>query len=413
MKDLFIVSILISFTFLIPLATADVFGNVGVNYLLPGLNCNRSSILISKQQGQTATELIGVLDSNSSYPVYDANFSASGNANFINDTTFNPNPVLVNNTTANTTIATIAVPSSQTPGIYIGYIFANSTRGNCTISLAVIVTAPPTPPEPPTGGIGGGGGAVPFVLDTDVEIESGSDQVVPGQRVYASITILKIGGPGTPVNVNLTYVIRDPEGKTVDFKMTTVGVETLRRDIYFLTLPPDAPLGVYTFRALASYGREQDTADATFQVVKTLPAALLDVRRVNVPLMFTGQSSGVTLVLENNGEDDINLTVTAFFPEGFDPKQPSENRTIEGGSEEIFVLETTPWVFGLFDGFISLKYDGKGMTREFSILVLPFYILLIPLIIFILIFIIWRKKKRGRRYIRGERITHIRRMVGK
>jgi hypothetical protein len=416
MRNLIFLILFLIFIIAISLpATAGTWGNVNLTYEVPGgIRCNTTSIIKTIQQGQTVIEPIEVWESNSTFPsTYLANFSASGTVG--SWITFDPNTVLVPlSPTRNYTTAIISVPSSQPVSIYTGNIFVNSTppgTSNCSIGLLVSVTSVPTPPITPAI-TGGGGGGQQIILDTELHIEPGSGQVVSGQRVYATITITKAGGTG-PVNTNVSYIIRDPTGKTVDYRSTTVGVDNIRRDIYYLTVPPSSPLGVYTFRVFVTYGTLEDTSMDTFQVVRNLPSTVLNLKNIGVPLMFTDQKGTITLELENIEDNQLDTNSTFYFPEGFEPKIVSVEQIIESKSGELIRAETIPQVFGLFKGFVSIKYDGRGLTREFSILVLPSYILLIPLIGIVIFVVFLLRKKKEKRYMGTERISRIRRSIGR
>jgi len=237
----------------------------------------------------------------------------------------------------------------------------------------------------------------PIVLDIDIGIESGSEQVLAGQRVYATINLQKAGGPTGPTDVNLTYLIRDPEGRTIDYKKTTIAVETIRRDIYFLSVTPGSSLGVYNFEASVAYNDIIDTSSATFQVVAEIPKALIVIKSIDVPLMFEGDRNSIIIVLENQIENSLNVNVSIFFPEKFEPKEVNKSAVIGALSEEVFIFIATPMVSGSFNGFILIKYDGRGLTRDFPINVYPSivkwgWIVIIVLLIIILI-VVYRRKR--------------------
>lgn len=305
--------------------------------------------------------------------------------------------------------------------------YSNSTSINVNesktvdLTLSAIPVTPP-PPPPPGGGfilpVCGNGrcewgetsencpedcppAVTPIVLDIDVSVETGSEQVLAGQRVYATIIIQKAGGPAGPTDVNLTYWIRDLEGKTVDYKKTTIAVETIRRDIYFLSVPPASSLGVYTFEASVAYNNVIDTSSATFQVVAEIPKALIVIKSIDVPLMFEGDKNIITVILENQIENPLNVNVSIFFPEKFELKEINKTAVIEPLSEEIFTFLVTPMVSGSFNGFISIKYDGRGLTRDFPINVYPPIIKwgwIIVIVLLIIILIVVYRRKRVKRY---------------
>ncbi|MFQ6020698.1 MAG: hypothetical protein ACE5J4_01595 [Candidatus Aenigmatarchaeota archaeon] len=291
-----------------------------------------------------------------------------------------------------------------------GYNPSSTTVNMSQSKLATITLTPVTPTEYRPTGVGGVP-IQPVTLDTTVHIEPGSEQVTPGSRVYATITIQKAGGVGT-VNVNLTYSIIDPDGNVVNWKTTTVGIETIRTDIYYLTLPPDVPFGTYIFRAKATYDTATDTSEDTFQVVKVAPLALIEVKDIEVPIMFQDVKAKIFITIDNLVQDPLTVNVTMYYPGDFEATKLSDVKIVEGLQEEIFEFSVTPRVFGFYSGYVSIKYDGRGITREFSIFVLPSltkYLWWIILLIIIIIVIYLRRKEK--RYVRETRIQRLRRLV--
>jgi len=373
-----------------------------------GLSCAPSGIIRTIQAGQSNATNITFQELNATFDQnYTVNFTTSSGIPGVWVTFSGQNISVPNTPSFNNTTATITVPSGFS-GDFSGYIYVNSSllsRGNCTIPLNVTVIAPPTPPPPP----GGGGGGiitpppptVPVVLDTAVQIQPGSDQVVGGNRVYALITIQRGGGPVQAINVNLTYSIKDPDGKVIDFKKATEAVENIRSDIFFLTVPPNSPLGVYTYEALVTYDNASDTATDNFQVISRLPLALLSIKEIDVPLMFQDDKGRIIVILDNQADNPLTVNVTMFYPEDFEPKTDSQQRIINGLSEEVFDFGVTPHAFGVFSGFISIKYDGRGFTRDFTINVYPSFIkygwiIVLILLLILIVVIIYRRRKKER-----------------
>jgi hypothetical protein len=229
----------------------------------------------------------------------------------------------------------------------------------------------PTPVTPPPGG--GGGWIYPApvtpvvetVLDTEVHIET--EQIVPGDRVYATITVLKVEGPRGVTNVNLTYWIKDTEGKIVGLKSTIVGIETTRRDIYYLTVPVGSPVGLYSFEVLAQYDSASDTASSYFNVLSELPPVLITINRIDVPLILLEENTTIKVVLESKAERQLKLNMTLFLPEGFEPLDITKTTAIDALTEDIFNFNFVPHVAGSFTGFIKIEYEDRKIVKDFNI----------------------------------------------
>jgi len=391
----------------------DVYVNDGTNPLsgaTVNITDNKSTLITSENTGtsgnitrQALTEYIANNTTNVYYTPH--NITATKSGYYSNSTSINLNE----SKSVNLTLTSIPAPPVTPPpsGGGGGFFFPICGNKLCEYGENSLNCPKDCPlPEAPI---------IPVVLDTAVKIEAGSEQVLAGQRVYATITIVKAAGPTGTTNVNLTYWIRDPVGNIIDIKKTTVGIETIRTDIYYLMIPPNSPLGVYTFEALAQYDNATDSSSQTFQVVSKLPSALVDIERIIVPLMYMDDKSTISAILENQAENPLNISVTMFFPEGFEPKNMTETKLIEPMTEELFEFSTTPHIFGNFNGFISIKYDGRGLTRDFVINVYPPFIKyawVAILILLILIILIAYRKKRKEFYHRIK-LSRMRTLVGR
>lgn len=353
---------------------AEGFGGVTNYYIIPysGLQCDPSSIYISSiYDGDSTSRNISVWEGNISYTdTYYANFSASSGAPG-SWASFNPVNVLVppgNNpspTNKNSTIITISVPSGTSAGTHIGYTFANSSRGNCTIPLTVVVQPRP-PVAPPTGAAGGGGGWITTVaLDTRVVVETGYELVTPGSRVYATITVQKISGPSGVINVNLTYQIKDPSGNVIDKKTTVVGVETTRSDIYYLTIPTDARIGIWTFEVEGRYDTSVDTSSTTFQVV--LKAGEISIIEYSdVIIVKQGEIKYETVVVENIGYallKDARLVVQGI-PTKWYTVDPEKIDIPAGGNQTFIIKFKIPEDADLKDYPITFKVISGILTND-------------------------------------------------
>jgi len=275
-------------------------------------------------------------------------------------------------------------------------------------------------PSPPSGGGGGGGGfipitpvtpAIPTVLDTEVHMET--EQVVPGDKTYATITILKVKGPDGAINVNLSYWVSDSSGKTIGSKYTAVAVETIRRDIYYILILPESQPGAYKFECLAQYDNASDSSFATFEVVSKLPAPLININGIDVPMMLEGQNATIRITLENTVNEPLDVNTSILLPVGFEPREMKIQRTIQPLSEEVIEFEFTPKVFGSFTGFVSIEYEGKKIIKDFNLYVYSplnalypllqnWWIVAIPIALLIVIYIlykIYKKYKQRRKFI--------------
>jgi hypothetical protein len=412
----FVLAFIILFS--IPVLASN-YGITNVYFLANGvIRCSPVSFYKIIQQGTSDAQNITV-DHIGDYSSYYANFNNSTGAPG-NWTTFSVNPVLVPAPSdTNYTTVNISVPSGQPTGNYSGYIFANSsntTFGNCTIPFTINVTTVPPPPPPPGGGGGGWGGGLviisPTVLDTDITIEQ--DQVQPGERIYATITILKAGGPAGAVNVNLTYFILDQNGNVIDVKFSTVGVENIRSDIYFLRIPSTADLGIYTFKAIAVYGNATDEAQDTFQIVKELPEDEVNLT-VRPLTLFVGIQDNIVTLVNSLTERDLLVNITLKPPNGLIAERDSIVIKLTAGEETVLFWPVTATKFGIFTGHFIIKYEDRSIVREFTIRILPpyLYIILLFIIIILILVLLILYRRRERRYERGFQIQRIRRLVAR
>jgi hypothetical protein len=271
-------------------------------------------------------------------------------------------------------------------------------------------TSCPVPPEPSYMPSGGGGflftpatkKEVKAVLDTEIRIET--EQILPGDKVYASISLQKIEGPKGATNVNLSYWITDPYGTVVGSKATVVGVETTRTDVYFLTIPVGSPIGTYIFEALAKYNNVSDSSYETFLVVsKTKPVAI-SIKRIDLPSMTSGYNTSIKIILENLIEETIDANITLMLPKDFEPSEITKTISLEALEAGILEFHFIPRGLGSFSGFVSIEYNGRKIVRDFSFTVfsitmlyepfLQYWWITILVIIVIIVIIIYKKFKR-------------------
>ena len=230
-------------------------------------------------------------------------------------------------------------------------------------------------PAPPSGVGGGGGGFwIPSpisvapketILDTTVHVET--PQVNPGDKVYAIITLMKVQGPQGVMNVNISYWIKDLSGNILGMKQTVVGVETIRSDIYYLVVPISAPLGTYTFQALAQYNNATDTSFDNFQVTTAVAKPSIAIKRIDVPFILAGENTSIKVILENLENRKIDLNITLLLPYEFIPQNITKLLSLEPLSEDVIEFTFIPKKPGSFSGFIKIEYEDKKIIRDFDI----------------------------------------------
>lgn len=244
--------------------------------------------------------------------------------------------------------------------------------GSCqsTTCSAPAVTLPPS---------GGGGGWTPSpiistvpevkaVLDTEVGVRN--SPVNPGDKVYAIINLMKVAGPEGAINVNISYWIEDDSGNILGMKQTTVGVETIRSDIYYLTVPVIAPTGTYTFQALAEYNSAADTSFDNFEVTATAIKPPVVVKRIDVPFM-TIENNSIKVILENLENREISVNATLFLPYIFVPQNITKTVLLKPLSEEVVEFAFIPTDSGSFSGFVEVQYEEKKVVEDFTLYVYP------------------------------------------
>jgi hypothetical protein len=230
-------------------------------------------------------------------------------------------------------------------------------------------TTCPVTPTPPSGG-----GWVPpvtnvtpikTVLDTSVHIET--PDVNPGDKAYATVTIMKVEGPRGVVNVNLSYWIKDISGNILGMKQGVVGIDTVRSDIYYLIVPLSADAGTYTFEALAQYGNATDYSFDNFQVTTTPVKQAVIIKRVDVPFILVNENTTIKVVLENQENRKIDLNLTLILPYSFIPQNETNNISLDPLSEDVVEFAFIPQSAGSFSGFIRMQYEDKKVIKDFSI----------------------------------------------
>jgi hypothetical protein len=270
-----------------------------------------------------------------------------------------------------------------------------------------------TCPSPPSGGGGGGGGWIPptnvteakAVLDTSIHIET--PEVNPGDKVYAIITILKVEGPSGITNVNLSYWIKDSLGKVLATKKTVVGIETVRSDIYYLTLPSDATPGTYTFEALAQYDNATDYSFDNFQVTTKLMKPSIIIKRVDVPFILVNENTTIKVIIENQEDRKTDVNITLLLPQEFKPQTTSKLIILDPYAEEVVEFTFISQKAGSFSGFIKLQYGDTKIVKDFNIEVyapekffiflINYWWLIVLILIALLALFIYKKRERFKR----------------
>jgi hypothetical protein len=253
---------------------------------------------------------------------------------------------------------------------FSGLEFACGGAGCYYCSGTCQATTCPVTPTPPSGG----GGWVPpvtnvtlikTVLDTSVHIET--PDVSPGDKAYAIVTIMKVEGLKGVVNVNLSYWIKDISGNILGMKQGVVGIDTVRSDIYYLTVPISADAGTYTFEALAQYGNATDYSFDNFQVTTTPVKPAVIIKRVDVPFILVNENTTIKVVLENQENRKIDLNLTLILPYSFIPQNETKHVSLDPLSEDVVEFAFIPQSAGSFSGFIRMQYEDKKVIKDFSI----------------------------------------------
>jgi hypothetical protein len=230
--------------------------------------------------------------------------------------------------------------------------------------------------QPVYGGGGGGGYRPPFnltnvtpeiktVLDTTVHVET--PEVNAGDKVYATVSIMKVEGPKGVVNINLSYWIKDISGNIVGMKQSVVGIENVRGDIFYLTVPMGASAGTYTFGALAQYDNATDYAFDNFQVTVKPKKPIIVVKRVDVPFILANDNSTIKVVLENQENRKIDLNISLLLPHTFTPENVTRSFSLDPLSEDVIEFSFTPQESGSFTGFIRIEFEGNTVIKDFDI----------------------------------------------
>ncbi|MEM5778344.1 MAG: hypothetical protein QXK49_01815, partial [Candidatus Aenigmatarchaeota archaeon] len=206
---------------------------------------------------------------------------------------------------------------------------------------------------------------VKTVLDTSVHVET--PEVSPGEKVYATITILKIEGPEGITNVNLSYWLKDSSGNIIAMKQTVVGIENVRSDIYYLTIPLIASPGTYAFEALAQYDNATDYSFDNFQITIKPVKPPIVIKRVDVPFILVNENITVKIIIENQENKDIDLLVSLLLPYNFEPQNITKLITLKALSEEILDFSFISKESGSFSGFIKIEFDDKKVVKDFAI----------------------------------------------
>jgi hypothetical protein len=176
---------------------------------------------------------------------------------------------------------------------------------------------------------------------------------------------VKTPGPEGVVNVNLTYAIKDPNGNIVDEKKATVGIETIRKDIYYLTIPEDSPPGIYSFECLVQYKNYTVFSYENFQVIPRNPLIPISVKKIDIPLIVAYEKNEIGVTLENSADYPLEIAVTMDLPGDFEPSSISKNIMLNPFSEETIEFNFIPQEPKTFTGFISIRYDNEEITKEF------------------------------------------------
>jgi hypothetical protein len=204
-----------------------------------------------------------------------------------------------------------------------------------------------------------------ILLDTTVHIET--PEVNPGDKVYATITVMKAEGPKEVTDINLTYWIEDSNGNMVGKKQSVVGLETIRNDIYFLTLPIDSPTGTYSFEASAQYDNATAHSFDYFQVTNKQVKPSIVIKRVDVPFILLEENNTIKIVIENQENRNIDLNATLFLPYKFIPQNLTKSLSLRPLSQEVIEFSFYPQEAGSFSGFASIEYEGKKIVQDFDI----------------------------------------------
>ncbi len=149
----------------------------------------------------------------------------------------------------NRTNVVIFVFSDATEGTYDGTLFINhGTQDNCVIPIRVDVSK-----------------------QTIIHVKGNlaSRSVALGETLFVTINVEKEIGPPGPIDVSLTYKVKDPTGKIIDSKLNRLSVENTRNIEYNLNIPENGITGDYIFEIVGQYGLTFDASAAIFQVVSS------------------------------------------------------------------------------------------------------------------------------------------------
>jgi len=132
----------------------------------------------------------------------------------------------------------------------------------------------------------------------DLSLDIKPKLVVPGEKISVQATLFNLNEIGL-VNVEVSYIIKDFEDKTILEENEMVSIETQATLVKTFTIPEDIAFGEYVFIVQVSYGGTVGTSSELFTVGK-LEAPAQTQKTNNLLLM------GIVIII-------IVLSVIGFF----------------------------------------------------------------------------------------------------
>lgn len=107
-----------------------------------------------------------------------------------------------------------------------------------------------------------------LLLDVRAEILDIYKRVSPGGEVLAEIRLFNLGGTDDKKDVLIEYIIKDYDNNSIATETESLAVQTQATFIKRISIPENAPLGLYVLYVRAIYDEKVASSSDNFEVIK-------------------------------------------------------------------------------------------------------------------------------------------------
>jgi sporulation protein YlmC with PRC-barrel domain len=272
---------------------------------------------------------------------------------------------------------------------------------------------PTTITQPPSGG--GGGGSAPIKYECVKDDDCNKSYSCFNNKCVKlfDVKIIRVDSPIAPSDfLDFTYLVKgmaDIKGDVIidfwlekDGKIITTGKDT----IYFGTfeektettnmfLSSNIQEGTYTFYVQTDYQGHKTSSQRDIEIVKN-PTSNLDLNLLNFPKVKEGQLINFSYLVGFNKDSPVSVVLKENIRKAGEVVWENE-RGIEVNRSTIINEEAGTLKSGDYQLEINAEYENKELKFLYDFSVSKkinywLFLLIIPIILLLIVFIIWRRK---------------------